>query len=117
MESLFTRLPNRKSNPGPRRSAGLICQNLNLYTTKAVKIVVYKQIITKFRLFYFVNNQSILVETGDFVNIFGRFSLMLVTQWDGCLSCWDLLRRRSAPIVTAQLCDEPLLRLRPHEGV
>ncbi|XP_045451062.1 dynein axonemal intermediate chain 2 [Melitaea cinxia] len=45
-----------------------------------------------------------------------RFSLMLVTQWDGCLSCWDLLRRRSAPIVTAQLCDEPLLRLRPHEG-
>lgn len=42
---------------------------------------------------------------------------MLVTQWDGCLSCWDLLRRRSAPIVTAQLCDEPLLRLRPHEGV
>lgn len=46
-----------------------------------------------------------------------RFSLILVTQWDGCLSCWDLLRRRSAPIVTAQLCDEPLLRLRPHEGV
>lgn len=45
-----------------------------------------------------------------------RFSLMLVTQWDGCLSCWDLLRRRSAPLVTAQLCDEPLLRLRPHEG-
>ncbi|XP_050671885.1 dynein axonemal intermediate chain 2 [Leptidea sinapis] len=45
-----------------------------------------------------------------------RFSLMLVTQWDGCLSCWDLLRRRSAPIVTAQLCDEPLLKLRPHEG-
>ncbi|KAL0822625.1 hypothetical protein ABMA28_004658 [Loxostege sticticalis] len=45
-----------------------------------------------------------------------RFSLILVTQWDGCLSCWDLLRRRSAPIVTAQLCDEPLLRLRPHEG-
>ncbi|XP_026316766.1 dynein intermediate chain 3, ciliary [Hyposmocoma kahamanoa] len=45
-----------------------------------------------------------------------RFSLMLVTQWDGCLSCWDLLRRRSAPIVTAQICDEPLLRLRPHEG-
>ncbi|XP_063363449.1 dynein intermediate chain 3, ciliary [Cydia amplana] len=45
-----------------------------------------------------------------------RFSLMLVTQWDGCLSCWDLLRRRSAPIVTAQLCDEPLLRLRPHEA-
>ncbi|CAG4950396.1 unnamed protein product [Colias eurytheme] len=45
-----------------------------------------------------------------------RFSLMLVTQWDGCLSCWDLLRRRSAPIVTAQLCDEPLLRVRPHEA-
>ncbi|CAG9087823.1 unnamed protein product [Plutella xylostella] len=45
-----------------------------------------------------------------------RFSLMLVTQWDGCLSCWDLLRRRSAPIVTAQLCDEPLLKLRPHES-
>lgn len=42
---------------------------------------------------------------------------MLVTQWDGCLSCWDLLRRRSAPLVTAQLCDEPLLRLRPHEAV
>ncbi|XP_052754975.1 dynein axonemal intermediate chain 2-like [Galleria mellonella] len=41
---------------------------------------------------------------------------MLITQWDGCLSCWDLLRRRSAPLVTAQLCDEPLLRLRPHEG-
>ncbi|CAK1556188.1 unnamed protein product [Leptosia nina] len=45
-----------------------------------------------------------------------RFSLMLVTQWNGCLSCWDLLRRRSAPIVTAQLCDEPLLKVRPHEG-
>ncbi|KAI5645454.1 dynein intermediate chain 3, ciliary [Phthorimaea operculella] len=45
-----------------------------------------------------------------------RFSCMLVTQWDGCLSCWDLLRRRNAPVVTAQLCDEPLLRLRPHEG-
>ncbi|RVE54189.1 hypothetical protein evm_001016 [Chilo suppressalis] len=45
-----------------------------------------------------------------------RFSCMLITQWDGCLSCWDLLRRRSAPIVTAQLCDEPLLRLRPHEA-
>ncbi|CAH4028746.1 unnamed protein product [Pieris brassicae] len=45
-----------------------------------------------------------------------RFSLMLITQWDGCLSCWDLLRRRSAPIVTAQLCDEPLLKVRPHEG-
>ncbi|CAG9561133.1 unnamed protein product [Danaus chrysippus] len=45
-----------------------------------------------------------------------RFSLMLVCQWDGCLSCWDLLRRRAAPVVTAQLCDEPLLRVRPHEG-
>ncbi|XP_013190497.2 dynein intermediate chain 3, ciliary [Amyelois transitella] len=45
-----------------------------------------------------------------------RFSVMLVTQWDGCLSCWDLLRRRNAPIVTAQICDEPLVRLRPHEG-
>ncbi|GBP15411.1 Dynein intermediate chain 3, ciliary [Eumeta japonica] len=44
-----------------------------------------------------------------------KFSLFLVTQWDGCLSCWDLLRRQNAPLVTAQLCDEPLLRLRPHE--
>lgn len=60
---------------------------------------------------------SLAEENNVEIVFFSRFSLMLVTQWDGCLSCWDLLRRRSAPIVTAQLCDEPLLRLRPHEGV
>ncbi|XP_072936986.1 dynein axonemal intermediate chain 2-like [Epargyreus clarus] len=45
-----------------------------------------------------------------------RLSLMLVTQWDGVLAAWDLLRRQHVPALTAQLCEEPLLRVRMHEA-
>ncbi|RVE44337.1 hypothetical protein evm_010999 [Chilo suppressalis] len=44
-----------------------------------------------------------------------RVSLMLVVQWNGQLSAWDLLRRQHAPALTMQLCDDPLLRLANHD--
>ncbi|CAK1550175.1 unnamed protein product [Leptosia nina] len=45
-----------------------------------------------------------------------RLSLMLVTQWNGLLATWDLLRRQHEPVLTMQVCEEPLLRVRMHEG-
>lgn len=47
----------------------------------------------------------------------GRLSLMLVLQWNGVLAAWDLLRRQHEPALTAQLCEEPLLRVRMQEAV
>lgn len=46
-----------------------------------------------------------------------RLSLMLLTQWDGQLTVWDLLRRQHEPVVTMQVCEEPLTRVRAHEAV
>ncbi|XP_063839163.1 dynein intermediate chain 3, ciliary-like [Ostrinia nubilalis] len=40
-----------------------------------------------------------------------RLSLMLLTQWDGLVSAWDLLRRQHEPVLTMQACEEPLLRV------
>ncbi|XP_039764536.1 dynein intermediate chain 2, axonemal-like [Pararge aegeria] len=45
-----------------------------------------------------------------------RLSLMLVLQSDGRLAAWDLLRRQHAPALSVQLCAEPLLRVRMHDG-
>ncbi|XP_035446046.1 dynein intermediate chain 3, ciliary [Spodoptera frugiperda] len=45
-----------------------------------------------------------------------RVSLMLLTQYDGNLSVWDLLRRQHEPVLTMQVCEEPLLTVRPHDG-
>lgn len=42
---------------------------------------------------------------------------MLVMQWNGMLATWDLLRRQHEPILTMQVCEEPLLRARIHDGV
>ncbi|KAM3955366.1 LOW QUALITY PROTEIN: dynein intermediate chain 3, ciliary-like [Aphomia sociella] len=44
-----------------------------------------------------------------------RLSLMLLTQWNGVIAIWDLLRRQHEPVLTMQVCEEPLLRLRFHE--
>ncbi|XP_022112334.2 dynein axonemal intermediate chain 2 isoform X1 [Pieris rapae] len=45
-----------------------------------------------------------------------RLSLVAAVQWDGLLATWDLLRRQHEPTLTMHVCDEPLLRLRMHEG-
>ncbi|XP_026490548.2 dynein intermediate chain 3, ciliary-like [Vanessa tameamea] len=45
-----------------------------------------------------------------------RLSLMLVLQWNGILATWDLLRRQHEPVLTMQVCEEPLLRVRMHEA-
>ncbi|CAH0726408.1 unnamed protein product, partial [Brenthis ino] len=45
-----------------------------------------------------------------------RLSLMLVMQWNGILATWDLLRRQHEPVLTMQVCEEPLLRVRMHDG-
>ncbi|XP_050361586.1 dynein axonemal intermediate chain 2-like [Nymphalis io] len=45
-----------------------------------------------------------------------RLSLMLVLQWNGVLAMWDLLRRQHEPVLTMQVCEEPLLRVRMHEA-
>lgn len=42
---------------------------------------------------------------------------MLVMQWNGVLATWDLLRRQHEPVLTMQVCEEPLLRARIHDGV
>ncbi|KPJ08451.1 Dynein intermediate chain 2, axonemal [Papilio machaon] len=44
-----------------------------------------------------------------------RLSLMLLVQFNGVLTCWDLLRRQQRPVLSAQLCPEPLLSIRMHE--
>lgn len=40
---------------------------------------------------------------------------MVLAQWNGLLALWDLLRRQHAPVLTMQVCAEPLLRVRIHE--
>ncbi|KAJ0181519.1 hypothetical protein K1T71_002241 [Dendrolimus kikuchii] len=45
-----------------------------------------------------------------------RLSLMLLTQWDGVIALWDLLRRQHEPVLTMQVCEEPLLRVKVHEA-
>ncbi|XP_047042151.1 dynein intermediate chain 3, ciliary-like [Helicoverpa zea] len=45
-----------------------------------------------------------------------RLSLMMLTQYDGVLSVWDLLRRQHEPVLSMQVCDEPLVTLRTHEA-
>ncbi|XP_068621454.1 dynein axonemal intermediate chain 2-like [Battus philenor] len=44
-----------------------------------------------------------------------RLSLMLLTQYNGVMTVWDLLRRQHEPVLSAQICTEPLLSLRMHE--
>ncbi|XP_022836289.1 dynein intermediate chain 2, axonemal-like, partial [Spodoptera litura] len=44
-----------------------------------------------------------------------RVSLMLLTQYDGNLSIWDLLRRQHEPVLTMQVCEEPLVTVRSHD--
>uniref|UniRef100_A0A2A4JH19 Uncharacterized protein n=1 Tax=Heliothis virescens TaxID=7102 RepID=A0A2A4JH19_HELVI len=46
-----------------------------------------------------------------------RLSLMMLTQYDGVLSVWDLLRRQHEPVLSMQVCEEPLVALRTHEAV
>lgn len=41
----------------------------------------------------------------------------MLTQWDGVIALWDLLRRQYEPVLTMQVCEEPLLRVKVHEGV
>ncbi|CAH0603561.1 unnamed protein product [Chrysodeixis includens] len=45
-----------------------------------------------------------------------RTSLMMLTKWNGNLSVWDLLRRQHEPTIVMQVCEEPLVRVRAHEG-
>ncbi|CAH1645243.1 unnamed protein product [Spodoptera littoralis] len=45
-----------------------------------------------------------------------RVSLMLLTQYDGNLSIWDLLRRQHEPVLTMQVCEEPLVTVRSHDA-
>ncbi|GBP14928.1 Dynein intermediate chain 2, axonemal [Eumeta japonica] len=45
-----------------------------------------------------------------------RYSLILLTQANGVLTLWDLLRRQYEPIVSIQVCEEPLMKVRAHEG-
>ncbi|XP_013189544.1 dynein intermediate chain 3, ciliary [Amyelois transitella] len=45
-----------------------------------------------------------------------RLSLMVLTQWNGVVSLWDLLRRQHEPAITMQVCDEPLLRVSIQEA-
>ncbi|KAJ8729777.1 hypothetical protein PYW08_001358 [Mythimna loreyi] len=45
-----------------------------------------------------------------------RLSLLLLAQYDGQLHLWDLLRRQHEPVLTVQVCDEPLVSVRAHEA-
>ncbi|XP_075991760.1 dynein axonemal intermediate chain 2-like [Anticarsia gemmatalis] len=45
-----------------------------------------------------------------------RLSLMLLAQANGVIALWDLLRRQHEPVLTMQVCDEPLLRISMHES-
>ncbi|XP_053602327.1 dynein intermediate chain 3, ciliary-like isoform X2 [Plodia interpunctella] len=45
-----------------------------------------------------------------------RLSLMVMTQWNGMVTLWDLLRRQHEPVITMQVCEEPLLRVRLQEA-
>ncbi|CAG9567629.1 unnamed protein product [Danaus chrysippus] len=45
-----------------------------------------------------------------------RLSLMTMMQWNGVMAIWDLLRRQHEPVLTMQICEEPLLRVRMHDG-
>lgn len=42
---------------------------------------------------------------------------MTMMQWNGVMAIWDLLRRQHEPVLTMQICEEPLLRVRMHDGV
>lgn len=43
--------------------------------------------------------------------------MVLLAQCNGLLAVWDLLRRQHEAVLTMQVCEEPLLRLRMHEAV
>ncbi|CAB3248003.1 unnamed protein product [Arctia plantaginis] len=44
-----------------------------------------------------------------------RLSLIMLVQSNGVLALWDILRRQSRPVLTMQVCEEPLLKVSPHE--
>lgn len=46
-----------------------------------------------------------------------RLSLMLLTQSNGHLTVWDLLRQQREPILNVTVCEEPLTRVRFNEEV
>uniref|UniRef100_A0A2A4JFG7 Uncharacterized protein n=1 Tax=Heliothis virescens TaxID=7102 RepID=A0A2A4JFG7_HELVI len=45
-----------------------------------------------------------------------RPSLLMLSKWNGVLCMWDLLLRQHEPVVTMQVCDEPLVNVRPHDA-
>lgn len=46
-----------------------------------------------------------------------RLSLIMLVQANGVLALWDVLRRQYEPVVTMQVCEEPLLQITPHDLV
>ena len=42
---------------------------------------------------------------------------MLLVQHNGQLCIWDILRCQYEPVLTVQVCDEPLVSVRAHESV
>ncbi|KAJ8725984.1 hypothetical protein PYW07_000682 [Mythimna separata] len=45
-----------------------------------------------------------------------RFSLMLLAQTSGVLTLWDLLKRHHEPLLSLQVCEEPLAKVVPHDA-
>ncbi|CAG9136387.1 unnamed protein product [Plutella xylostella] len=45
-----------------------------------------------------------------------RVSMIVLTQSNGALTCWDLLRKQHEPVLTTQVCREPLLRAAFHDN-
>lgn len=42
---------------------------------------------------------------------------MLLAKANGMLTVWDLIKRQHAPVLTVQVCEEPLAKLAMHEAV
>ncbi|CAH1645244.1 unnamed protein product [Spodoptera littoralis] len=45
-----------------------------------------------------------------------RVSLLMLSKCDGVLAVWDLLAAQHQPVLSTQVCQEPLLSVRPHEA-
>ncbi|KAJ8729776.1 hypothetical protein PYW08_001357 [Mythimna loreyi] len=45
-----------------------------------------------------------------------RLSLMLLTQTNGILTLWDLLKRQHEPVLCVQVCEEPLAKVVTHDA-
>ncbi|CAB3231593.1 unnamed protein product [Arctia plantaginis] len=44
-----------------------------------------------------------------------RLSLIMLVQANGVLALWDILRRQYEPVLTVQVCEEPLVQIKPHD--